>query len=110
MGAELFHTDGERQRDRHEELIVTFRNIANAPQMQMNKRYVTFEVLIAFIIKLTVKNSEDERGVFLPNTGDIKPICWQKIYSETRYYSSSYITPHSDEHLSLTLWKFKTEF
>lgn len=48
--------------------------------------------------------------MFLPTSVDIKPICWQKIYSETRYRSSSYITPDSDEHLSLTLWKFKTGF
>jgi len=38
VGAELFHTHGDGQRDRHEELIVTFRNIANAPKMQMNKK------------------------------------------------------------------------
>jgi len=51
----LFHTHGDRQRDRHEEPIVTFRNIANAPKMQMNKKCVTFEVLAAFIITLTIK-------------------------------------------------------
>jgi hypothetical protein len=36
VGVEFFRTHGDRQRDRHEELIVTFRNIANAPKIQMN--------------------------------------------------------------------------
>jgi len=32
VGAELFHAD--RQTDRHEELVVAFRNFANAPNKQ----------------------------------------------------------------------------